>query len=585
MFISKIKVTNFRSLVNVEVSLQNYTTLVGLNDSGKSNLLRALNLFFNNQTDHEQELNFEKDYSQQARVIPKKAKQIEIELELTPPKSYKSSGKVIWKKIYRADSQYPVIDIVSRKGGGEFGRNSKINYWVRHIAYEYVPAIRGRHYFVILKRRLYTTLAATVAPKLNDASRTFLLDLREEVKKIESESERLLQLKTEFILPSDLGKLFEVLDFDATDTHTKTTLQYRGDGIQGRHIPIVLKFLADQRKSLSAKGKPVPETIWGFEEPENNLELIKQIDTANEFERNSKTIQILLSTHSPAFYGVGKKSNSIRVAVRKDGATNFEEGFPSELIDENLGLMPFIEPYLSAAISNREILIAEINQLKSEILIKNKPILYVEGTTDKTILEAAFSCLGISKNFEIHCKDKLGGGANWVKGYCLARAAMADVREKTGALLDDDDAGRSAVAEINKHIEQFGKSNKIKLFLVGRKSYHDEIRALKKASFKIPLGIEELCSKDVWDYAEDKGWLIEREGIQKANIDLMDSDKSLNQVIEETFKELHIKRLIKLKINPIHKSKFAKRFSSTLTADTISKSLVELIHEINTHFS
>lgn len=74
MYIKRVKVINFRSLVDVDVALDDYTALVGVNDSGKSNLLRALNLFFNGQTDLGHPLNFASDFSQQARVIGKKAK-------------------------------------------------------------------------------------------------------------------------------------------------------------------------------------------------------------------------------------------------------------------------------------------------------------------------------------------------------------------------------------------------------------------------------------------------------------------------------------------------------------------------------
>lgn len=44
MRISKVRVKNFRNLTNVEVSLSNVTSIIGNNNSGKSNLLRAITL-------------------------------------------------------------------------------------------------------------------------------------------------------------------------------------------------------------------------------------------------------------------------------------------------------------------------------------------------------------------------------------------------------------------------------------------------------------------------------------------------------------------------------------------------------------
>jgi len=585
LFITRVKVINFRSLVNVEIHLNSYTALVGLNDSGKSNLLRALNLFFNNQTDLDHPLIFNQDYSQNAKVTPKKAKQIEIEIEFTPPKNYKYKGQVIWKKTFRADSIQPNTDKIYRKDGAEFEKNSKVEYWVRHIAFEYIPAIRGKSYFSSLKRRLYNTLAATVAPKLDGASRTFLLDLRKEVKKIESESQRLLQLQTEFALPKDLGQLFEALDFDAADPYVSTTLQYRGDGIQGRHIPIILKFLADQRKSLSAKGKPVPETIWGFEEPENNLELIKQMEMANEFQENSKSIQILLSTHSPAFYSMGKKIGGIKVAIRENGSTSFENDFPIKNIDETLGLMPFIEPYLGQAINERMELIEQISSLKKETLLKNKPCLYVEGDTDKLILNTAFHVLGLSKNFEIHTKSGNGGGANWIKSYCIARAAMTDLSEKTGALFDDDQAGNIAVKEIAAHTETIGRSGRIKTFFIGRKSYHNEIRLIKKSGVSIPYCIEEICGEGAWDHAESKGWLIKRDTLMRDNYQRILADENLNSTIKRLITEEKAQRLVNFKIDPLKKTLFTSYVVKNMTTENISHTLKDLALEIHTYFS
>ena len=288
MYITRIKIKNFRSLTDAEIYPSSYTVLAGPNDSGKSNVLRALNLFFNNQTDIGKELIFDQDYSQQALIRANRAKQIEIELEFQPPINYTDNKPVIWKKTWRAGTVAPFSDDLKIVGGEKFSPRSKTVYWVRQIAYEYVPAIRGREFFATLKRRLHNTLAETIAPKLASASGSFLGNIRKEVGNIENEARRLFDLKTEFSLPTDLGNLFEILDLKTADKHASTPLQNRGDGIQGRHIPVILRFLADQRKTNFARGKPPPETIWGYEEPENNLELAKQVDEANVLNCNAK---------------------------------------------------------------------------------------------------------------------------------------------------------------------------------------------------------------------------------------------------------------------------------------------------------
>ena len=49
--IKQIHIRNFRSIVNVTLNVEKMNIFVGLNDVGKSNVLKALNLFFNNETE------------------------------------------------------------------------------------------------------------------------------------------------------------------------------------------------------------------------------------------------------------------------------------------------------------------------------------------------------------------------------------------------------------------------------------------------------------------------------------------------------------------------------------------------------
>jgi predicted ATP-dependent endonuclease of OLD family len=54
--INKVEINYFRSIYSSTVNKCNdMNLLVGGNDSGKSNILKALNLFFNNKTDFENE--------------------------------------------------------------------------------------------------------------------------------------------------------------------------------------------------------------------------------------------------------------------------------------------------------------------------------------------------------------------------------------------------------------------------------------------------------------------------------------------------------------------------------------------------
>lgn len=60
--ITEVSIRGFRSLRQQELPrIGSYTTLVGKNSSGKSNVLRALNLFFNNRIEPDKPLDFLRD--------------------------------------------------------------------------------------------------------------------------------------------------------------------------------------------------------------------------------------------------------------------------------------------------------------------------------------------------------------------------------------------------------------------------------------------------------------------------------------------------------------------------------------------
>lgn len=589
MYITRIKVRNFRSLVDAEIFPASYTALVGPNDSGKSNVLRALNLFFNQQTDVGQPLVFDLDYSQQASLRANRAKQIEIELEFQPPANYTDNAPVVWKKTWRDGSTTPYSDELGMRDGSKFSPRSRTEFWVRQIGYEYVPAIRGKEFFATLKRRLHNTLAATIAPRLDSASGSFLGSIRKEVSNIEQEARRLFNLKTEFALPSDLGSLFEILDLKTADKHSATPLQNRGDGIQGRHIPVILRFLAYQRKANFARGKPPPETIWGYEEPENNLELAKQIDEATEFFACSDSIQILMTTHSPAFYSVAKANETANTwfATRTDGKTLFSESATQQTLDQELGLMPFVQPYLALAVSQRHKMQQQIKTLHAQSLHNDRAILCLEGDTDKTILDAACNALfSAPQPFEIVAKPGMGAGVGWAVGYATARAVMPDLKWKTAILLDDDDAGKSARQTLTTRLKAIDRTDKVKMFKVGSENADGELRKVIKAGFRISIAIEELCGTDAWDHAEKMGWLEVRSDVVKQNADKLRADECFTDLIAKKLPDAACQRLVHKRVKANRKAQFAKHVASEIKAKaSVPPSVEALAKALHDHFA
>ena len=100
--ISQISIRNFRSISSLDLSANWLTTLVGANDAGKSNVLRALNLFFNEKTDPDEDYEFTRDFNKFAAERRQKAPQTEIRIRFLLPESYRRPGlphEIEWRKV------------------------------------------------------------------------------------------------------------------------------------------------------------------------------------------------------------------------------------------------------------------------------------------------------------------------------------------------------------------------------------------------------------------------------------------------------------------------------------------------------
>jgi predicted ATP-dependent endonuclease of OLD family len=103
--IRSIHIENFRSIKSLDAQLADLTISVGKNDCGKSNILRALNLFFNNETNPGSEFSFQEDYNFFAPARARRAKEIAVTVEIEIPTTYHSTNGhvIIWTKRWRED--------------------------------------------------------------------------------------------------------------------------------------------------------------------------------------------------------------------------------------------------------------------------------------------------------------------------------------------------------------------------------------------------------------------------------------------------------------------------------------------------
>lgn len=123
-YIEKIEIQYFRSIYHCIISdMNDITIFTGKNDAGKSNVLKALNLFFNNETESDSIYDFTENFNfkrlDDVRKDSIKGKQfIQIKVTFSRGKQYEKtlpSKFTITKKWLRDSSQPIVSDDVARR--------------------------------------------------------------------------------------------------------------------------------------------------------------------------------------------------------------------------------------------------------------------------------------------------------------------------------------------------------------------------------------------------------------------------------------------------------------------------------------
>ena len=300
--ISSVHIKNFRSIRNVLIKATDLNIFVGTNDVGKSNVLKALNLFFNGQTDYDKPFSFESDFTY---LFPSKShstKEIKITITFEIPDTYSDAGEYTWTKVWRTDNYFE--EIILNKNGEKPSTKSRVSGALKRIKYRYVPAVKSPLYYKTLLGDLYFAVSASLGNPLLTSATSFSKALKSYTSTISEEVNAKLHMTSELTIPSDLNDIFQALIFETRGQAEgiRVPLSARGDGIQARHIPIILHYIALEDQKSRRRGSMKVCTIWGFEEPENGLELARAFKMADEFEEYTKEIQIFTTTHSPAFY-------------------------------------------------------------------------------------------------------------------------------------------------------------------------------------------------------------------------------------------------------------------------------------------
>lgn len=461
--IKRIEIQYFRSIYNVTIKdFSDLNMLSGKNDAGKSNVLKALNLFFNNRIDSETEFNFSENFNlsrlQQVRKNSVKGRQfIRIKVTFdrgdsfakTLPKLFSITKKWYRNDIFPSDVKNDIENRMNSEGMVYNERRSKtsLTMFLNKIRFFYIPAIKDNKIFdemlLCLRETIYNDKLATdkkLQIVLNDTAKK----VGQAADDLNNEFYEVTKIQSEIIPPNSVAELYNTLKIITKTDNGSVSILDRGDGIRVRYIPSILNYIAQNTHNIC---------IWGYEEPENSLEYNLALKMAEDFIQYSLDSQIFVTTHSPAFIGLENNCVKIFRCYKSQGSTSVLDMIRAEQQDElkeELGYIRLLKEqnrFYKSKVLELELVKKESELLRKSLESVSKPILMTEGKTDVDILTNAWKrlynceCPFIIKSCNTYSDESNVSAAGCVMLANTLKCWKYDASNMLIGLFDNDEEG------------------------------------------------------------------------------------------------------------------------------------------------
>ena len=444
MIITKISAKNYRSLEDIEIEFNPYyNALSGKNNSGKSNLIKAILSFLTHSYrafGHYQlgPIDHNSDYPSWKKNEKKKEPiVIEITLELDKNNDaglYKFIRELIFKEDETSDVEKELLLIKATNSPDKKSTEIEIYFGKHKIEDEYkrdelLNRIRGSEsvlfhnstenepFFLSQRRRdsISSYLSSDDLEKITKKKETLERAVKSSLKKHQTEFSSLLGRLTEKYdvslgIPS-LNIDRESIEISLKERGIEVSLEDWGSGTKNRTL-ILLNLMNAKRiqESVNLNKRLTPIVI--IEEPESFLHPSAQAEFGRILQdiATELKIQIIVATHSP--YLLSHKEPKANLLLERDLGSKLKG---SKLIETEGD--KWYEPFaLSLGISGDD-----FGPLKSTIFSGTDDIILVEGTSDKDYFEL------LKKDY--HGENKLNfngeifpyGGAGNIKNNILLR--------------------------------------------------------------------------------------------------------------------------------------------------------------------
>jgi len=411
--IKRLEIENFRSIRRARLLVPgSYTPIVGVNNSGKSNILRALNLLFNGETEPDTQFDLRDDFHEPSPE--KKKKEVSVTVRFVLPDGFNIPTKIreavegvlgrsfairkTWS-LRAAGARTPGAPVYQFERAERAGFRTadedatlRIDQFLSLIHFRYQPnhihpseALRREQPAIhreLMKqfrksrkqREARKANGDTVDPEqellkgISDVASVALRPIVQGLMQHVTDIERV-----EFTAPESLAEFaFTLLPRMKVKGGATLRALMHGSGVQNFLTLLVLRYL-DSRYAMSFGWHQA--TIWGLEEPESFLHVQLEQAVASLLaataEAEGGRFQIFCTTHSPLFMSQSESSILCTIGQGKTGA----EVVPRKtLLGEaaRRGVCLFMHPLFPGA---------------------PKPILICEGPSDVILLKYAYRAL------------------------------------------------------------------------------------------------------------------------------------------------------------------------------------------------
>ncbi len=507
MYIKTVKIKNFRTLLDFEIELdKNYQIIAGANNSGKSNLLRALNIFFNEGYDDISYYNREDDLSYHilkgtGSVTPT---YIEVDLFLSDSEIKKINGLdefIFDNNIIRTRGYYDgglegwfyshnngKFPIQSKLKNGEnkiLNKQHSIHKLFKRIQFIYIPTQYD------ISHKINQLVADEILPTMVDSYGNTglskkIIDLKDKISEVDKLTKEILKEKNLLItenfrnvikdfpeiqaginienyalevsltgesLAEILSKRIELNVKDASHSNVNS----KGSGIQKLVLITLLEYFS---KNIEEKARYTnPFIIWAIDEPETYMQPKLQKKVGNIFKNISKTHQIIITTHSPKMVDIYNPKN-VKLFYLEN------ESFPVKRKKNKIFFKKITKKFEYYEFGF-------IDKLKDHFgvetndgwIIRDKNIIF-EGNDDMIYFHSTFE---IIMGYPLDVSNIISNSSEYMPSFVellYQQISNKELRANTiFCLLDNDESGRSAFTKINKYCNNDKKTKKyIKIF-------------------------------------------------------------------------------------------------------------------------